>query len=233
MTLSSLENKYLDNRIFIIGNGPSLSKTPLEMINGEYSFGMNRIGMIFDKTSWRPTHFLCLTHRVFWSEAYLKDVMRVIDLGIPCFIGERIKKAIGEHSNVHYIKCLHIKNSPKGDWWEDISNGEVSVYGQSLFGAVRIADYLGFNPMYLLGVDGGYKNTGKDNDENHFDPNYEIPKHRAPTKKIKEWYVPRIRKSHKMISRMSKKHNFEIYNASVETKVDTYPVVNLEEIIND
>lgn len=233
MTLASLKNKYKGNRIFVIGNGKSLINTPLNLIKNEYSFGINRIGMLFDKTDWRPTHFLCVTHRVKWSDDYKADVMKVINSGAICFIGQRIRKDIEERENIHYITCLHIHDNPETDWWEDISNGSVSVFGQSLFGAVRIANFLGFNPIYLLGVDGGYTNTGKKNDENHFDPNYEIKRHRASKKKIDEWHTPRIHASHQMMARMAEKYNFEIYNATLNTKINYYPLVNFMEIMSD
>ena len=217
-------------RIFMIGNGPSLDPKDLDLIKGEYSFGINRIGMIFDRTDWRPSYYLCASLITTLDKDYLKDVFRVIDLGIPCFIGERIRHVIGERDNITYIKCLHIHDDPEGDWWEDISNLEVSIFGQSLFGAVRIATWLGFNHIYLLGVDGGYKNSG-DEDENHFDPGYETKELRKKIGRISAKQFNRIHASHEMLYRNAKKYGFDIYSVSRRTAFDVYPKKKLEDVL--
>lgn len=219
-----------DKRIFIIGNGPSLSPRDLDLIKDEDSFGINRIGMIFSKTEWRPSYFICATFRTKWSQFYRRDVNRVIDLGIPCYIGERIKGTVNDAPNVTYIKCLHIDDDPEEDWWEDISGGKVSIYGQTLFGAIRIATFLGYNKLYLLGVDGGYKNTGKDGDENHFDPAYEEKRHRDGGDRL-NWQIKRVQASHELLARNSLKHGFQIYNVSRNSYIDTYPKRSLEDVI--
>jgi len=43
-------------RAFIIGNGPSLNDTPLELLEGEVSWGVNQVHLIYPHTTWRPTH---------------------------------------------------------------------------------------------------------------------------------------------------------------------------------
>jgi len=60
-------------RHWIIGNGSSLNHTPLELLKGEVTWGMNRINLIYDKTDWRPTFYLCVdwnqqNPRNYWHE---------------------------------------------------------------------------------------------------------------------------------------------------------------------
>ena len=43
-------------RIFVLGNGPSLIKTPLHLLEGELSWGVNQVHLIYPYTTWRPTH---------------------------------------------------------------------------------------------------------------------------------------------------------------------------------
>ena len=38
----------LGKRVFLIGNGPSLNKTNLDLIKNEYSIAMNRISLIYE-----------------------------------------------------------------------------------------------------------------------------------------------------------------------------------------
>lgn len=53
--------KYKDihqrERCFIVATGPSLTLSDLEVLKNEYTFGMNSIVKLFDKTDWRPTYY--------------------------------------------------------------------------------------------------------------------------------------------------------------------------------
>src|SRR3990167_8981678 len=51
---------YSGKRHFIIGSGKSLLSTPLDALEGEVTWAMNRIHLLYDRTSWRPTfYFSC------------------------------------------------------------------------------------------------------------------------------------------------------------------------------
>lgn len=60
-------------RHWLIGNGSSLNHTPLELLKGEISWGMNRIHLHYRTTLWRPTYyFMCDWNqqkpRNYWRE---------------------------------------------------------------------------------------------------------------------------------------------------------------------
>ena len=52
--LIKYKDKHKGCRVFIVGNGPSLNKTNLDLIKDEFSIGMNRISLLFNKTKWKP-----------------------------------------------------------------------------------------------------------------------------------------------------------------------------------
>ena len=56
--ISDLENIGLGKRIFLVGNGPSLNDMNLDLLENEYSIAMNRIELIYEKTSWRPSWYM-------------------------------------------------------------------------------------------------------------------------------------------------------------------------------
>jgi len=231
--MKNLKNIYSGQRLFVMGNGLSLKDTPLDLLKDEYSFGINRIGMIFDKTEWRPNFFFCATFRARWSESYKDDVLKCIQLGIPSFIGKRIKSVIGtKYKNVRYINCLHLgkkHTDPKDSWWQKDISEKVSLYGQSLLGVMQIAVYMGFSPIYIVGID-GYKPDKKGPDLNHFDPEYETPKHRHSNKWFKE-HITRIKKSHQFIYKITKEMGIDVFDATVVENSSPYPKVNIEEIL--
>ena len=50
--LKKYKNVHKGKRVFLIGNGPSLAKTNLDLIKDEYSIAMCRISLIYPKTTW-------------------------------------------------------------------------------------------------------------------------------------------------------------------------------------
>ena len=66
--LKELKDKYKGKRCFIIGNGPSLTKADLEMLQNEITFATNKIYQIFPQTNWRPTYYGMLDEGVGMSD---------------------------------------------------------------------------------------------------------------------------------------------------------------------
>lgn len=68
--LRAMKDRYRGERIFVIGNRPSLNRTPLHLLEDEYTFGVNRICLLFDRISWRPTFYTTVDWRVAPDCAY-------------------------------------------------------------------------------------------------------------------------------------------------------------------
>jgi len=71
-------------RIFLVANGPSLAKTPLDMLIGEESWGLARIHLIYDQTDWRPTRFWWSDHPQ--DQENMDDVLWHIEQDYPCWV---------------------------------------------------------------------------------------------------------------------------------------------------
>jgi hypothetical protein len=63
-------------RHWIIANGASLNHTPLDMLKGEITWGMNRIHLHYDKTSWRPTYYLMVDWNQQNPHNYWKECIK-------------------------------------------------------------------------------------------------------------------------------------------------------------
>ena len=61
------------SRWFVLGNGPSLANTPLDLLIGENTVGINRINLIYDKTAWRPTIYCKTDHNPRLVSIYNKE----------------------------------------------------------------------------------------------------------------------------------------------------------------
>jgi hypothetical protein len=71
--LAALKDVHRGERCFIIGNGPSLKKTDLSRLSGEFTFGMNRFYLLFDEPLAQDT--LADPQSMFSQATMLLDVV--------------------------------------------------------------------------------------------------------------------------------------------------------------
>src|SRR4030042_6350992 len=64
LRLYKLENKYQGKRCFILGNGPSLSITDLSLIREEFTFGSNRIYLLFDTLGFSTKFYIAIDKQI-------------------------------------------------------------------------------------------------------------------------------------------------------------------------
>lgn len=174
MDIESLKGKHDGERIFLVGNGPSLDKTPLDRLAGEYTFAMNKIHKIYTDTEWRPSFYFFGHHDL--NPEKKRYVRHHIDLGIPCFINSNHRSVFGDKDNIYYFDKHYLKegstvedvdfhqltpdevsNLPldtlDGFWSDDVA-GRLITY-HSMYGVIQLASYMGFDEMYLIGCDLG------------------------------------------------------------------------------
>jgi hypothetical protein len=142
--MKAWKNKY-SGSCWVVGNGPSMR---VDDIDG-YSIACNRIALVYNETSWRPSFFYA--HAPMYSYGWLMDVIRSIELGIPCFIHERLKN-LGNYPNITWI--------PDGIY-----------HGLSGLTMTKLAQYLGFTDIQFTGMDGNWQALDGD-DVNHFHREY-------------------------------------------------------------
>ena len=95
--MQDFKNKFDGERVFMIGNGPSLNHTPLEDLNDEYTIAMNKINRIYDKTSWRPSIYYFANSA---GHSFSNEIKDNVSLGIPCFVNSQHEEIINNNDNV-------------------------------------------------------------------------------------------------------------------------------------
>jgi hypothetical protein len=161
-------------RAYIIGNGPSLQETNLDLIKGQPSFACNGIDLIYEKTEWRPTQYV-RAEGEFPEEAdksiWWNSVKTHLDLGIPCHLSGYYWHHFKDYGNAIELKHCHehavnfdSPNAPS-EWHLPYP----CIFGGSLIVAMQIAVIQGYDQLVLLGCDLNYR----DNKPSHFDETYE------------------------------------------------------------
>lgn len=170
-------NEFDGNRVFFIGNGPSLSETPLDLLGSEYSFAVNKIYKRFTNTSWRPDIYMNIqsSERLSqWDdkEEAINSINEMVANETHCLLYSDLKKFIGDHPKISYLERSdldstmfdEIENSAIKDldiqllyeFWSDDIERLVYAY-HSAYVMYQIVSYLGFDEIILIGCDLGFK----------------------------------------------------------------------------
>lgn len=155
--LKKFKNTRLDDKCFLIGNGPSLRISDLEVLKekGIYTIGCNGIFEIFSETEWRPNCYVAADGAVpneRMSEIEQQD--------IPVFM----KHFVGLDKEEFYL--YRYQEYDYEDEYPRFSDDIVKCIYRSatvMFDMIQIAVYMGFKEIYLLGVDCNYIMGGMNN----------------------------------------------------------------------
>ncbi|MEW6402364.1 MAG: 6-hydroxymethylpterin diphosphokinase MptE-like protein [Chloroflexota bacterium] len=172
--LAELKDIHKGKRAFVIGNGPSLRQTDMTKLKNEFTFGMNRIYLMFPELGFSTTYLVSINDLVIEQCA-----SEIAALDLPKFLAWR--------SHRHFPANLPVSNSPiflyttytgpkfsrdvRGRVWEGATVTNV---------ALQLAFHMGFQQVILIGVDHNYTSKGDANkaivsegdDPNHFSPAY-------------------------------------------------------------
>lgn len=216
------------SRIFLVGNGASLKRTPLDLLKFEFSMAVNKIHMIYPHTVWRPTHYMKVDYSAFAGDNWKEEVMPHILRGEQCLLWdafragadkydgnyEYIPDGIGDFDNVTYIPRCNHHYLATGDWHE-ICTGCNSILTMMIW-----AVQLGFEKIYLVGCDGEYSTPDKD----HFDDKY--------YEKWDETYAARNNKMTRLAHDIAKgKCPVPVINCTVGGSLDMWPREKLEDVL--
>lgn len=167
--LNNYKNKYKGQKAVILCNGPSLNKVDFDSLKGTFTIGLNKINLLFDKTSFRPSVIAAVNGFVIDQN---KDFYN--DTEIPLFLDSHAVKLIKPRENTIF---LHSGHQPK--FARDISMS-IWIGGTVTSVALQIAYHMGFEHVALVGCDHYFNAKGAANqtavsigkDDSHFDPNY-------------------------------------------------------------
>ncbi len=164
-------SKFTNKPILIVGNGPSLNKTPLSKIKNSYiSIGMNKINLIYNKTTWRPDIVTCVNGFVIrQNREYFNTTDKVLILPIRAFY-----LGIKHRDNILFV---NLKDTNK---IEPNIEKYLSSTCTVTFTALQIAAYLRPKSVNIVGVDHSFVFDKKPSsvqklegdDVNHFSKDY-------------------------------------------------------------
>jgi hypothetical protein len=169
--LAGLKDIHKGKRACIIGNGPSLKNTDLSKLKYEYTFGLNRIYLMFPELGFHTSYFVTANDLVI--EQCKGDI---VALPMPKFLSWRTHRLFpAGKSPAVFLYTTYDSPAFARDVRYRVWESATVTYI-----ALQLAFHMGFEQVILIGVDHISNVPGKANttvvslgdDPNHFNPAY-------------------------------------------------------------
>lgn len=178
MRISDLKNTHQGGRCVLVGNGPSLNRQDLRLLDGETIWCFNRGYLLFERVTWRPNFFLAMDSTVLRNSIYdLRHWVRQLSATrfiLPAWLLEN--KMLEEAANILWfdLRCGSYSSS---NW--DMTVGLCLAHTVTAV-AISLAVDMGFSQVVLIGCDMSYSvavdgksfNACSTKDQDHFDDRY-------------------------------------------------------------
>lgn len=228
--LRGIGQKY--QRCFVIGTGPSITISDLNMLRGEFTFSTNAILNCFDKGEWRPTCY-CVDDPAA-KERYIdkygiENLVQECEYVI-CSMRSGMLQFADRYDNLLFYRSLDEYREDGSPLFSEDVLSNVYCGGTTLYGTLQAACWMGFKEIYLLGVDLGFaiekhlngtiERKGKETaiaailkGSNDVHPIYEM-------EKILQGYC--------VVKKYAQEHGIKIQNATRGGKLEIFERVNLD-----
>lgn len=239
-----LKNSEKGKRCFIIGTGSSINEQDLILLKDEIVIGVSGLFMHKDINIIKPKYYVLTSvfeyHKHFNKEAYyinwLSDMEQILDKKTTYFLADSDKPYFDKYNLFQDKNVVFQTYKPYRD--EEIRDIDFSNFSntRSVSGsAIKVALYLGFDEIFLLGFDHDwfenvfihyngeeylkyfeYHNVNSMRDTHGIDSVYQMERHIQLFKEYKKFYAM--------------KENIYNANANPNTYVDTFPKVSLDKL---
>jgi len=222
--IAGFKDIHREKRCFVLGNGPSLRRTDLSMLENEITIGMNRIYLLFPELGYQTKYYVSVNTLVI--EQCAADIK---GLAMPKFITWRGRRWLRDDPGVIFMDTDYT-GSPS---FSAQATGRVFEGSTVTYVALQLAYFMGFQQVILVGVDHDFKTRGQANatvvaqgeDEDHFAPNYFGPGFR--------WQLPDLEASERayLIARESfLADGRTILDATVGGKLTVFPKISYRDL---
>ena len=229
-----------DKRCFIIGNGPSLKIEDLEKLCDDVTFASNLIYTIYDSTDWRPNYYVTgdpiFCDRMLETKENVKKLVLGCEAAFISAVGKGFK--FRDDSELQMLYFLRRKTKVDEDtqlpYFSDDCSEIVYNSGTVTYVMLQLAVYMGFNSIYLLGIDFSYSQ------ERHKDETIEIKNitnYMEPMQKDAETFqysqitdIDLQKDGYMAAKKYADENGIKIYNATRGGKLEVFERVDFDSL---
>ncbi len=225
-SLRRFKNIHDGKKCFIVGTGPSLHISDLDLLKNYYCFGVNTLFKVYDRTQWRPDYYCVID-----PNTYGDIRMGLKEYGVKnIFLAQnRIRKSsiLGDIIPINlecssFYKMGMSKHLETMKFSSDISKC-VFDGASVMFAALQVAVYMGFREIYLLGADCNYTPGSFHNASLGYSQGYQYDWTKQTGLTMIEGF--------KVADRVTKQMGVKIFNASRGGMLEVFPRVKLEDVV--
>lgn len=246
-------DKHLNQRCFILGNGPSLRTVNLKSLEKEYVFSVNNFSSVSGYESAKSNYHLWVDLSFFDMredqkynlEDLLENYKSIAKVSPICFLPDQAvdfvtKYQLNQILDIHYFSFFDVVSEDKRFYY-DLTK-PITSFSTVVQYAILIAIYMGFKEIYLLGCDStniisllncamDISNTNMHAyDKDDVDERYkELLKHWTMTEVFYDQY--KLFLGYKTLFDECNKRNIKLVNCSSQTIINEIPRVKLEEVL--
>ena len=222
--LQELKNRYEGEKAVILCNGPSLLKSDFSLLNDVYTFGLNKINLLFESTTFRPSCVVSTNRYVIRQN---RDFYNSTDIRL--FLeSSALKNGVKPRENIIFFHSTNIDRFAR-----DCSLSLFEGYTVT-FVALQLAFHMGFRDVALIGCDHEFRKKGpanmlvkaENNDPDHFDDRY------FPEGEV--WQLPDLDRSelyYRYAGNVYEAFNRKIVNATAGGKLEVFDRVDLVDFL--
>lgn len=222
--LKACFNSHSGEKAVIVCNGPSLLQCDMDLLKGVFTFGLNKINLLYNKTDWRPSCIVSVNRHVIEQNAEHFNSTET-----PLFLGKAGLSFIKPRNGVAFLYTGGEKGMFAGNCGGLVNEGHTVTYV-----AMQLAFHMGFKEVALIGCDHNFATKGpankaikaEESDPNHFDPNY--------FSGGVTWQLPDLVMSEFHYQVAGEKYEADgrkIVNCTAGGKLETFPRMELKEFV--
>jgi len=170
--MKRVKNQYAGQKAVILCNGPSLNHVDFDLLQAEsiFTFGLNKINLLFEKTDFRPSCIVSVNPFVIEQNREFYNAT-----SLPVFLDFKGKKWVLLRENIYFLHSAGFPGNFARDCSISVVQGSTVTYV-----AMQLAFHMGFTDVALVGCDHNFQTQGLPNaqvqagkkDPNHFDTRY-------------------------------------------------------------
>ena len=211
---------HKNERCFVVATGPSLRIEDLEKLISEYSFGVNSLALLYDKTNYRATYYCVNDFYVYNKLKESIDFSNISNLFLPKYFKKFFQMPPNSNlyplnymnnRNYDHVKAFKSKYHFSDDLFLEVCDGNTVTYI-----CLELAVYMGFKEIYLLGVDCDY--SGK---KQHVIDTGDVVLNNPESRMIE---------AYKKAKEYADSHGIKIYNATRGGKLEVFERVDFDSL---
>lgn len=251
----SFKDIHRGERCFILGNGPSLKRENLNLLQGETIFTVNQISRLTEYHILKPKYHFWVDGNFFNIDInspedaeLLNTMLSMGHSGTICFFPLEQEHFCKEHGLDKKLNLRYFAAKPRLTFFEGFNlpidfTKYLPGFGTVVQYCICMAIYMGFSEIYLLGCD----NTGimvtlksalKENDNNDYAYSVSENEKKRMEKLLKrnsiEQYAidyAQTLTAYRVLHEYCNKRGIRLINCSSSTVIDSIPRMSLNQVI--